>query len=109
MQAQHNALAPLYALKRKFVQKKAISGVTAEQAAAIDGRGAGAELEALFNEPLTEESFVEHVSRWLEDEAEHHGAVADRRAICRVGRAVAGRASKNITTACCSRSRTSWT
>src|SRR6266699_4789763 len=29
LQARHDALAPLYALKRKFVQKKAISGMTA--------------------------------------------------------------------------------
>ncbi len=33
LQAKHSALEPLYALKRRFVQKKAISGVTAEQAA----------------------------------------------------------------------------
>ena len=33
LQAKHDALAPLYAVKRKFVQKKAISGMTAEKAA----------------------------------------------------------------------------
>jgi hypothetical protein len=71
LQAKHDALAPLYALKRKFVQKKAISGMTAEKAALIHGGALGAELESLFGEPLTEQSFVEHVSRWLEDEAEH--------------------------------------
>jgi len=69
LQARHNALEPLYALKRKFVQKKAISGVTAEQAAALNGPALACELESLFNEPLTEQSFVEHVSRWLENEA----------------------------------------
>jgi NADPH-dependent glutamate synthase beta subunit-like oxidoreductase/NAD(P)H-flavin reductase len=71
LQARHDALAPIYALKRKFVQKKAISGVTKEQASAINGTAVAAELEALFNEPLTEASFVEHVSRWLDAE-EHH-------------------------------------
>ncbi|MGH9595031.1 MAG: FAD-dependent oxidoreductase, partial [Bryobacteraceae bacterium] len=71
LQEHHDALAPLYALKRKFIQKKAISGVTKEQATAINGRSVAAELEALFNEPLTEASFVEHVSRWLETESEH--------------------------------------
>jgi len=71
LQAKHSALEPLYALKRRFVQKKAISGVTAEQAAAIDGPALGAELGARFNEPLTEQSFVTHVSRWLDDEAGH--------------------------------------
>jgi len=71
LQARHNSLAPLYALKRKFVQKKAISGVKEEQANAINGPALEAELETLFGEPLTEASFTEHVSRWLEDEAAH--------------------------------------
>jgi NADPH-dependent glutamate synthase beta subunit-like oxidoreductase/NAD(P)H-flavin reductase len=71
LEARHEVLEPLYALKRKFVQKKAISGVTREQAEAIDGPTLAAELESLFNEPLTEDSFVEHVSRWLEAEPEH--------------------------------------
>jgi len=71
LQAKHHALAPLYSLKRRFVQKKAISGVTKEQASAINGLAVAAELEALFNEPLTEASFVEHVSRWLDAEPEH--------------------------------------
>jgi NADPH-dependent glutamate synthase beta subunit-like oxidoreductase/NAD(P)H-flavin reductase len=69
LQARHDALAPVYALKRKFIQKKAISGVTPEKASAINGRACAMELEALFSEPLTEASFVDHVSRWLEDEA----------------------------------------
>ena len=71
LQAKHHGLAPIYALKRRFVQKKAISGVTKEQASAINGLAVAAELEALFNEPLTEASFVEHVSRWLDAEQEH--------------------------------------
>lgn len=71
LQAKHDALGPLYALKRKFVQKKAISGMTAEKAAAIPGAKLAVELEALFGEPLTEQSYVEHVSRWLDAEAEH--------------------------------------
>jgi len=71
LQARHNALEPLYALKRKFVQKKAISGVTEERASAINGDALAADLENLFNEPLTEKSFVEHVSRWLEAGEEH--------------------------------------
>src|SRR5580658_7368219 len=76
LQARHDALAPVYALKRKFIQKKAISGVTPEKASLINGRAVGMELEALFSEPLTEASFVEHVSRWLEDEANHTAQLA---------------------------------
>jgi NADPH-dependent glutamate synthase beta subunit-like oxidoreductase/NAD(P)H-flavin reductase len=71
LQERHSALAPLYALKRKFIQKKAISGVSKEQASAIDGPAAGAELESLFGEPLTEASFVRHVGAWIEDEKAH--------------------------------------
>ena len=71
LQAKHHSLAPIYALKRRFVQKKAISGVTKEQASSINGLAVAADLEALFNEPLTEASFVEHVSRWLDAEPEH--------------------------------------
>src|SRR5580698_7838965 len=68
--ARHNALAPLFAFKRKFIQKRAISGVTREQAEATDGLALGRELEAIFGEPLTEQSFFAHVSGWLENEAE---------------------------------------
>ncbi len=68
LQARHDALAPIFAFKRKFVQKKAISGVTQEAASRIDGDALRSELEMLFDEPLTERSFVEHVSVWLEAE-----------------------------------------
>ena len=71
LQARHNALEPIFAVKRKFVHKKAISGVTEAQASALNGSALAAELESLFNAPLTEQVFVEHVSRWLEDEAAH--------------------------------------
>src|SRR5689334_14926562 len=50
LQTKHHALAPIYALKRRFVQKKAISGVSKDQASAINGLAVAAELEALFNE-----------------------------------------------------------
>src|ERR1700729_1245644 len=52
LQARHSALEPLYALKRKFVQKRAISGVTVEQASAIDCAGLAADLEGLIHGPL---------------------------------------------------------
>src|SRR5258707_372970 len=71
LQARHDAFAPMFALKRKFVQKKAISGVTKEQASAINGPALAAALEMFFGEPLTERSFVDHVGHWLDNEAEH--------------------------------------
>ena len=69
--SRHNALAPMLAFKRKFIQKKAISGVTKDQASAIDGPALAAELESLFGEPLTQSSFFAHVSRWMDNETEH--------------------------------------
>ncbi|MGP0073430.1 MAG: FAD-dependent oxidoreductase [Bryobacteraceae bacterium] len=75
LQARHNEFAPFFAFKRKFIQKRAISGVTVEQAEAIDGPVLGRELEALFGGPLTEQSFFAHVSGWLENETERLGAI----------------------------------
>ena len=66
LQARHNALAPFFAFKRKFIQKRAVSGVTAEQAEAIDGSGLGRELEAMFGQPLSERSFFAQSSvAWM--------------------------------------------
>src|SRR5260370_42647260 len=63
LQARHDALAPIYAVKRLFVQRRAVKGVTPEAAAAIDGRALAAELEILFGAPLTEAIYAEHVAR----------------------------------------------
>jgi NADPH-dependent glutamate synthase beta subunit-like oxidoreductase/NAD(P)H-flavin reductase len=66
LQARHDKLAPLYAVKRKFVQRKALTGVTAAKASEIDGPAIGAELANFIEEPLNELSFAEHVFRWTE-------------------------------------------
>ena len=71
LQARHSELAPIFSAKRKFVQRKALTGYTAEKATALDGFALAAELETFFQEPLTELSFATHVTRWLENEAEH--------------------------------------
>ena len=75
LQACHNQAAPLYAVKRKFVQRRAISGISAEQASAIDGPDIAVELEKRIAAPLTERAFAEFVSRWLEAEPEHATAI----------------------------------
>jgi NADPH-dependent glutamate synthase beta subunit-like oxidoreductase/NAD(P)H-flavin reductase len=67
----HSDLAPLYAVKRQFVQRKALSGVTVDAASEIDGFSVGAELEAFMHEALTEMSFAQHVAHWMEAEADH--------------------------------------
>src|SRR5260221_13031404 len=76
LQARHHELAPIYAVKRLFVQRRAVKGVTAEQAEALDGPALAAALEAKFGEKLTELSFATHVARWMEAEAEHKDALA---------------------------------
>ncbi|MBS0338366.1 MAG: FAD-dependent oxidoreductase [Proteobacteria bacterium] len=72
--AQHNALAPLYSVKRLFVQRRAVHKVKAEDAAAVDGDAAEKALAALFGEAFTELAFARHVTEWQKDEA----AYADR-------------------------------
>src|SRR5882757_9754331 len=61
LQARHHALAPLYTVKRLFVQRRAVKGMTAEQAAALDGDALAATLAAEFAEPLSELAFATHV------------------------------------------------
>jgi NADPH-dependent glutamate synthase beta subunit-like oxidoreductase/NAD(P)H-flavin reductase len=71
LQAHHEELAPLYSVKRRFVQRKALTGVTVEQASEIDGFSVGVELETFMHESLTELSFAKHVDQWLLAEDEH--------------------------------------
>jgi NADPH-dependent glutamate synthase beta subunit-like oxidoreductase/NAD(P)H-flavin reductase len=71
LQARHDALAPLYTVKRLFVQRRAVKGMTAETAASLDGPALARELERVFGAPLTEETYAEHVARWLDAEAQH--------------------------------------
>ncbi len=70
LQSRHTELAPLHAVKRKFVQRK-LTGRKLEEALAIDVESLTAELEAVLLEPLTEISFAKRVSTWLDNEAEH--------------------------------------
>ena len=65
LQVRHTELAPLYSVKRKFVQRK-LAGRTTEQAQAIDPIAVTAELQAFINGPLTETSYVTNVAHWLE-------------------------------------------
>jgi NADPH-dependent glutamate synthase beta subunit-like oxidoreductase/NAD(P)H-flavin reductase len=71
LQARHHELAPLYTVKRLFVQRRAVKGVKPDEAAAIDGPALARALEALVAAPLTERVFAEHVARWMEAEAAH--------------------------------------
>ncbi len=71
LQALHRADTALFSLKRKFVQRRGASGLTPDTAAAIDGPAHAERLESLFGEPLTEDSYANHVAHWLENQAAH--------------------------------------
>ncbi|MBV8739314.1 MAG: FAD-dependent oxidoreductase [Alphaproteobacteria bacterium] len=80
LQARHQELAPLYSVKRLFVQRRAVKGVKEPDAAAINGAALARELDALIGGPFDdvatwERRYAEHVSRWLEDEAGNAAAL----------------------------------
>jgi NADPH-dependent glutamate synthase beta subunit-like oxidoreductase/NAD(P)H-flavin reductase len=63
---KHNELAPLYSVKRQFVQRRAINKVKPEDAAAVDP---DAVAQALFSGAFSELDFARKVTDWLKDEA----------------------------------------
>src|SRR5271168_3637338 len=75
LQTRHHELAPLYAVKRLFVQRRAVKGIKESDAIGIDGPALARELDALIGAPpdeavgLWERRYAEHVADWLEDEA----------------------------------------
>jgi NADPH-dependent glutamate synthase beta subunit-like oxidoreductase/NAD(P)H-flavin reductase len=80
LQARHHELAPLYSVKRLFVQRRAVKGVKEADAAAIDGPALAHELDALVGGPLDdivlwERRYAEHVAGWLDDEAGNSAAL----------------------------------
>jgi NADPH-dependent glutamate synthase beta subunit-like oxidoreductase/NAD(P)H-flavin reductase len=76
LQARHHELAPLYSVKRLFVQRRAVKGVKEADAEELDGPGLARELDRLMCEPPDEEvaitawerRFAEHIENWLADE-----------------------------------------
>ena len=71
LQARHHELAPIYTVKRLFVQRRAVKGMTPDTAAEIDGEKLARDLETLMSEPLSEAAFARALTRWAEAEAEH--------------------------------------
>src|SRR6266550_3059687 len=77
LQARHHELAPLYSVKRLFVQRRAVKGVKEQDAEALDGPGLACEIDRMIGaapgEPLSiaawERRYAEHVANWLADEA----------------------------------------
>jgi len=67
LQVRHSDLAPLYSVKRNFVQRRSLRGVQPDAVSKIDGETLSCQLEAWFGESLTEISFARHVSEWEAD------------------------------------------
>jgi NADPH-dependent glutamate synthase beta subunit-like oxidoreductase/NAD(P)H-flavin reductase len=75
LEARHHALAPLFAVKRQFVQRKAMNAYKADAAALIDGPALRAELDGMLGAPVGvkafELAFAEAVTAWQADDAAH--------------------------------------
>jgi len=73
LEAQHHALAPLYAVKRQFVQRKAMNAHKPDVAATFDGAALRAAIDAAIGPTegvqAFELAFARAVTQWLQDEA----------------------------------------
>src|SRR5258708_3499643 len=69
--ARHHELAPLYAVKRQFVQRRAANRIKPDEAAKLDGPALEAGLKKAFGGSFDELAFATRVAEWLVDEAKH--------------------------------------
>jgi NADPH-dependent glutamate synthase beta subunit-like oxidoreductase/NAD(P)H-flavin reductase len=75
LRLRHDALAPLYEVKRLFVQRRAAKKYSPDQADSFDGDALRAELEPFLGGELTELRFAERVELWMKAEAENVAAL----------------------------------
>jgi NADPH-dependent glutamate synthase beta subunit-like oxidoreductase/NAD(P)H-flavin reductase len=73
LSARHHELAPLYSVKRQFVQRRAGNKIKPAEAAQLDGPALEARLAALLGGPfdglrIDELAFARKVTEWLADE-----------------------------------------
>jgi NADPH-dependent glutamate synthase beta subunit-like oxidoreductase/NAD(P)H-flavin reductase len=71
LSGRHDALAPLYEIKRRFVQRHAAAKIKPPEAEAIDGLAIEAELKTLFSGRFDELTFALKVTEWQQDEPGH--------------------------------------
>ncbi len=69
--ARQGALAPLYAVKRLFVQRRAAKKYGPSEVATFDAAALRAMLEQLFGEEFTELRFARAVEAWMRSEPEN--------------------------------------
>jgi NADPH-dependent glutamate synthase beta subunit-like oxidoreductase/NAD(P)H-flavin reductase len=79
LEARHHELAPLFAVKRQFVQRKAMNAHKAEVAGTFDGAALRTALEVLIGShddvQAFELAFANAVTAWQQDEAVHANAL----------------------------------
>src|SRR5258706_1797821 len=69
--ARHHELAPLYTVKRQFVQRRAANKVKPEEAARLDGPALAAELKKNHLDGRFDElTFAKKVTHWLGHESQ---------------------------------------
>jgi NADPH-dependent glutamate synthase beta subunit-like oxidoreductase/NAD(P)H-flavin reductase len=79
LEARHHELAPLFAVKRQFVQRKAANAYKADLAATFDGPSLRTALESRIGAPIIgqagELAFATAVTRWQQDDAANAAAL----------------------------------
>ena len=75
LQARHTELAPIYTVKRQFVQRKAVAAYKAEVAETFDGVALEQALSQHFGGRFDELLFAEHVEVWQKDDAANAPAI----------------------------------
>lgn len=71
LEQEHHMLAPLYLVKRQFVQRAAANKISPQEAEAIDGPALRRQLSGLFGAAFDELTYAQHVQRWLQDRELH--------------------------------------
>src|SRR4051812_30152514 len=82
LQARHDKLAPLFSVKRLFVQRRAVKEIKEPEAGALNGHKLGQELDTLIGGVAVdfatrqgvlawELRYADAVGRWLDDEVSH--------------------------------------
>ncbi|MBS0326153.1 MAG: FAD-dependent oxidoreductase, partial [Proteobacteria bacterium] len=67
---RHDEQAPLFVVKRQFVQRRT-ARIGADEAQALDGPALERELRHAFGGRFDELTYASHVARWLQDEPRH--------------------------------------
>jgi hypothetical protein len=67
----HHELDPLFRVKRKFVQRRAMLKIKADEALGLDGRALEADITARLGGTFDELVFATRVLEWIADEPKH--------------------------------------